>query len=152
MDANCFADIFAKAQDNPRFWEEMSILEFTESVAKRLESLNFTRMDLASKMEVSPAFITKLMCGNNNFTLRTMVKVARALNCELAIGLVPTDQPAQVSLSENSNIVRLHTMPELRPQDARDQFTLVRGTGTPQFVVSGEIVHPPENADLSVAA
>src|SRR6202011_380165 len=95
MDTNSFADIFAKAQENPRFWEEMAILEFTESVVKRLKSVNLTRMDLASKMEVSPAFITKLMCGKNNFTMRTMVRVARSLGCELTIGLTPAPWPVQ---------------------------------------------------------
>jgi transcriptional regulator with XRE-family HTH domain len=151
MDTNSFDDIFAKAQDNPRFWEEMSILDFTESVAKQLESLNFTRMDLASKMGVSPAFITKLMCGKNNFTLRTMVKVARSLDCELTIRLVPNAWPVQALLAENSNILRLPMAPDLH-QDARNQFTLVRGVRTPQLVVSGEIDHPSENADLAVAA
>ena len=156
MDTNSFADIFAKAQNNPRFWEEMSILEFTESVAKRLESLSLTRTDLASKLGVSPAFITKLMCGKNNFTLRTMVRVARSLGCELTVGLtpaaLPTASPVQVLPTENNSVLRLATPHELHLQDVWNQFTSVRSVGASRLVVSEEMDHPPQNADLALTA
>jgi len=156
MDTNSFADIFAKAQSNPRFWEEMAILEFTESVAKRLESLSLTRIDLASELGVSPAFITKLMCGKNNFTLRTMVKVARSLGCELTVGLTPAALPAaspvQVLSTESNSVLQLVAPRELHLQDVWNQFTSVRSAGASKVVVSEEIAHPPQNANLALAA
>ena len=65
----------------------MAIIEFTESVLEQLERKNMTRADLAEKMNVSPAYITKLIGGSNNFTLRTMVRVTRSLGCELKLSL-----------------------------------------------------------------
>ena len=80
-----FADIFDQSLQSDAFWEELAILGFTSSVLERLELLGLTKKNLADMLEVSPAYVTKLIGGNNNFTLRTMVKVARKLKCELNI-------------------------------------------------------------------
>jgi transcriptional regulator with XRE-family HTH domain len=78
------SSLFYPAKDSIVFWEELAILGFTESVLKRMDAEGVSQTDLAKKMGVSDAYVTKLMRGNNNFTIRTMVKIAMALNCELA--------------------------------------------------------------------
>lgn len=82
-----FAEIFDHARQSDSFWEEGAILSFTASVMQRLDALKMTKKNLADKLKVSPAYVTKLIGGSNNFTLRTMVKVARQLKCELNITL-----------------------------------------------------------------
>jgi transcriptional regulator with XRE-family HTH domain len=79
--------IFEQQEQSIGFWEEMAIIEFTEAVLEQLELHNMSKMDLAERMNVSPAYITKLIGGSNNFTLRTMVKIARSLGCELKLSL-----------------------------------------------------------------
>jgi len=37
----------------------------------------------------APAYVTKLLSGNNNFTIRTMTQVAQALRLSLKIRLTP---------------------------------------------------------------
>ncbi len=54
------------------------------------KSSGLTRSVLAEKIGTSPAYITKFLKGETNFTLDSMVKIAKALKCELAIGLFPT--------------------------------------------------------------
>jgi transcriptional regulator with XRE-family HTH domain len=44
---------------------------------------------LAEKIGSSPAYVTKILRGETNFTLDSMVKIATALGCELTIGLRP---------------------------------------------------------------
>ena len=78
-----FGPIFENVQETDLFWEQMKILEFSECIAERLEATGMNYVDLAAKMKVSPARITRLMSGSNNFTLRSMVKMARALGSEL---------------------------------------------------------------------
>lgn len=152
MDTDSFADIFAKAESNPHYWEEMAILEFTDAVAKRVESLNWTRVDLAAQMGVSPAFVTKLMCGKNNFTLRTMVRVAHALACELTLSLVPTTASIQGLPSESNSTLQLLTPTDLHLEDALNHFTSVSEPATSQVVVSNRISYPVQNAELALAA
>lgn len=129
MVTNPFDKIFEKARESDAFWQEMAILGFTEAVSERLASLDMSRTDLAQKLRSYPSFVTKLMRGKNNFTIRTMVSVARALGCELSIGLNPTltsavacgitEAPSQIiSLNqfvpnnENSSIFELVKSPD----------------------------------------
>jgi outer membrane PBP1 activator LpoA protein len=41
-----------------------------------------------------PAFVTRLVSGHNNFTIATMVRVARALDCEFRCHLQPAGTKA----------------------------------------------------------
>lgn len=82
-----FDSIFEQSYQSSTFWEELAILSFTGSVVERLEALGMTKKNLAEELGVSPAYVTKLIGGNNNFTIRTMVKIARHLKCELNVSL-----------------------------------------------------------------
>ena len=84
-----FTSISEEQKQSIGFWEEMAIIEFTESVLEQLELQNMSKADLAKEMNVSPAYITRLLGGSSNLTLRTMVRVARALGCEFGCHLQP---------------------------------------------------------------
>ena len=70
------------------FHEELAILKFTEDVISILNRYGLTYSDLAERLGTSPPFVTKLLSGRNNFTLKTMVKVAAALGCEFKSELI----------------------------------------------------------------
>ncbi|MBV8277743.1 MAG: helix-turn-helix transcriptional regulator [Verrucomicrobia bacterium] len=152
MDTDSFAPIFADAEDNDRYWEEMSILDFTESIAERLEVLGLSRTDLANKMGISPAFITKLMCGKNNFTIRTMVKVARALACELTVDLLPVESWPAASSLDHKTVFKLPVQPDLSPQDLLNQFTHALSGPIPGSAAPAQFDQRPENAEFAIAA
>jgi plasmid maintenance system antidote protein VapI len=82
-----FTEEFKKAHESVHFWTHFGILKFTEDILSRLESDGLSHTELAKRMGVSPAFVTKLINGKNNFTLRTMVRVALALGCETHVEL-----------------------------------------------------------------
>jgi len=84
-----FAEIFDRTRKSDAFSEEAAILSFTGSVMERLHALGMTKGNLADLLNVTPAYVTKLIGGSNNFTLRTMVKIARQLKCDLKINLRP---------------------------------------------------------------
>ncbi|MBI2510628.1 MAG: helix-turn-helix transcriptional regulator [Opitutae bacterium] len=69
--------------------EELAILDYTNEVVQRMNALNLSKGELARRLEVAPAYVSKLIGGSNNFTLRTMVRVARALSSELRFHLQP---------------------------------------------------------------
>jgi transcriptional regulator with XRE-family HTH domain len=48
-----------------------------------------TRSDLARRLGVSPAYITKVLRGNVNFTVESMVRLVRAAGGEVKIQVAP---------------------------------------------------------------
>lgn len=98
-----FAPIFEKSKQSDVFWEELAILSFTGSVLERLKTLGLSKMELADRLRSSPAYVTKLLNGRNNFTLRTMVRIARLLKSEVYIELraaVARTQSAPYALAQ----------------------------------------------------
>lgn len=87
--ANSIPGILSRAEKGQAYWEEAAILDFTEEVLSSMEKSGVTRTELAKRLEVDPAYVTKLIGGSNNFTLKTMVKLARALDSKLRFHLQP---------------------------------------------------------------
>ena len=77
------------ARETHAYRAEGASIRFTEDLVATMKSSGLTRSALADKIGTSPAYITKILKGETNFTLDSMVKIANALNCELAIGLTP---------------------------------------------------------------
>jgi len=54
-----------------------------------MKDRGLNRTALAEKIGTSPAYITKILRGDTNFTLDSMVRFALALDCELNFELQP---------------------------------------------------------------
>ena len=76
-----------RAKDNLEYWVEGAILDFTEEIVSLMEERDVSRAELARRMEASPAYVTKVLAGDTNFTMASMVKIARALDAEVRIQL-----------------------------------------------------------------
>ena len=74
---------------DPEFVAGLLALELNEDVVNRMEAQKLNRSDLAKKMAVSKAYITKLLQGHPNMTLKTIAALAVALNAEASITLKP---------------------------------------------------------------
>jgi len=84
-----FKEFFRKAEERLAYHVEGSILDFTEDLCRVMDEKDVTRAELARRIETSPAYVTKILRGNSNFTLASMVRVAFALGCEVRIHLAP---------------------------------------------------------------
>lgn len=84
-----FEQFFQQAEERPGYWIELAKLEFTEEVHARMKQLGTSRSQLAAGLDVQPGMVTRLLSGRNNFELATMVRIARALNCEFRSHLQP---------------------------------------------------------------
>lgn len=82
-----FSELFQQAEQHEDYWLAGAILEFTESVVREMERRGMTRTELAQRLGATPAYVTKILRGQVNFTLATMVKLARALDAELSVQL-----------------------------------------------------------------
>jgi len=66
-------------------------LLIVERLLDRMKALGLNRTRLAEKMSVSPARITTMMDGTNNFTIETLMRAADAVDAELEMAIVPKD-------------------------------------------------------------
>ena len=78
-----------KFRDDVEFLTESAILDFTEKIVDKMNKTGLSRAELSQKLGVSKPFVTKLLSGNPNMTIKTMVSIAHALECELNFELCP---------------------------------------------------------------
>ncbi len=75
-----YREMFQEAESHADYWIDGPISEFTEDLARLMKEQAVTRAELARRLGTSRAYITKMLGGNANFTLLTMVKLAMALD------------------------------------------------------------------------
>lgn len=86
-----FQGLVDKYKDDSEFIAEGLLIEVTEQIHKQLQTQNISRSQLAQKLSCSPAYITKLLNGAENLTLKKLVQIAQALNCSFDFVLLPID-------------------------------------------------------------
>lgn len=82
-----FQRLFDNARRSNTYWQESVILEFTEAVCKRLDDLKMSRAEFARKLGVSPAYITKILKGGQNYSLHSMFKICDVLNLKMHLNV-----------------------------------------------------------------
>lgn len=85
-----FKQLFEEARQHDDYWTEGLIVEFTEELARWMKEKKVSRSELAVRIGHSPAYITKALRGNANFTAATMAKLAKAVGAEVRIHLAPS--------------------------------------------------------------
>lgn len=95
MKPNSFQDLYRDAEGHDDYWIAGAVQDFTEAIFQRMESEGMSRSELARRLGTSPAYITKILRGDGNFTIATMVRLARALGMELKIELRSQESSAQ---------------------------------------------------------
>ncbi|MDL1965776.1 MAG: helix-turn-helix transcriptional regulator [Candidatus Desulfofervidus auxilii] len=84
---------------------EQTKLDFVIQIYKLMKEFNITQKELARKLNVSEAYVSKILRGDINFTIETMVKLTRALNSNLHIKVVPAYQDVRwFSVIKNKEI------------------------------------------------
>ena len=69
-----------RAKTRPDYYQETILLEVARRISDAMEEQDVSRADLARKLGVSPAYITKVLRGNENFSLQTLAGIAFALD------------------------------------------------------------------------
>lgn len=80
VDAERYRQMFQEAEQHADYWIDGPISEFTRDLDRLMKEKEVSRAELARRMGTSRAYITKMLGGNANFTLMTMVKLAMALD------------------------------------------------------------------------
>lgn len=97
-----FRKLFEEARQHEDYWTEGLAVEFTEEISRLMKEKNVSRSVLAERIGHSPAYVTKVLRGDANLTIASMVKLARALGAEVRVHLAAAgsrttwyDQPAE---------------------------------------------------------
>jgi plasmid maintenance system antidote protein VapI len=119
MKIKSFTKLFEEAKKRDAYWVADAIYTFTEELHNLAEHGNINRTELARRLGVSPAYITKLFRGNANFTIESMVRLARAVGARLHLHLAPEAQEVCW--------LNAHTMPRQKafPGFKADQYESV---------------------------
>lgn len=75
------AEYLQEVQDDPEFWTEHVLLELRTALLCRMKDRKIRRSELAEKMGKQRSYISKLLTGHHNSTLRTLVEACVALDC-----------------------------------------------------------------------
>ncbi|MBI5284266.1 MAG: helix-turn-helix transcriptional regulator [Chloroflexi bacterium] len=86
---------FREWEDDPESELYGVLLGVTEDIVRRMIEQKVRRSDLAGRLGTSRAYVTKLLDGQENMTLRTLVRVANALDMKVTTKLVPRERAAK---------------------------------------------------------
>lgn len=86
---NWFEGQFKEYENDIDYLTELKIIGFTERLVARMDEKGMSRVQLARKLGVSKSFVTKLLNGTPNLTIKTMVSVAQKVGCELDLDMFP---------------------------------------------------------------
>jgi transcriptional regulator with XRE-family HTH domain len=84
-----FKKLLAKYRGDPKYLTEDLLLNINEQLLKQLEQRGITQTAFAKMLGVSNAYISKLLNGNENLTLKQLVRIAHTLECNVDVALVP---------------------------------------------------------------
>jgi len=79
-------------QDEPlEYWVDAATFGFEDDLERLLERRGMSRAELAREYGSSTAFISKVLNGSTNYTLKTMARLGRAVGGVLQVRLVHED-------------------------------------------------------------
>ncbi len=105
--SNWFKEKLNEFQNDFDFRLEKLILDVTEKISKRIKQKKLSRVKFAEKLKVSPPAVTKILDGNSNFTLRTLLSLADALELNLKIDFQETVTVMQAGVEAASTYTYL---------------------------------------------
>ena len=95
MSATSFKMLFEQAEEHLDYWVAGAEIDFTEELAGAMEENGVGRAELARRIGSSETYVTKVLRGDVNLTLATMVRLGRALGMGLKLNLVQEDALAE---------------------------------------------------------
>lgn len=72
-------------QNDPAFELEVLLLEVNRQISSLMDDCGVRKSELAQRLGVSRAFVTKVLRGESNITLQTLVRIANALEAKFTV-------------------------------------------------------------------
>jgi len=78
-----FAALSREMEQSDTYQIEGAKVEIAEQIYLAMKQQDVSRAELARCLGKSRAYVTKVLQGSTNFTLESLVRIARALDCQL---------------------------------------------------------------------
>ena len=88
------AEFIVARKQSDSYWVESAKLDFSIEMEKKRKRAGLSYANIAEKIGSSAAYITKVFRGDANFTIESMVKLAKATGGKLDIKII--DENAKV--------------------------------------------------------
>jgi transcriptional regulator with XRE-family HTH domain len=82
----------ASAQETDEYWAEALKLEFALALDETRRAAGLSGAELAKRIKTSPAYISKVLSGESNLTIESMVKLVHAAGGRIRIEIVGKEQ------------------------------------------------------------
>jgi transcriptional regulator with XRE-family HTH domain len=94
--AERFANLVKKQKEDGRFQIEGAKVELAEQIHEVMENKKVSEAELSRRLGVSRAYVNKILQGDVNFTIETLVKIGLALGCKFEFQFVDNTAKADV--------------------------------------------------------
>ncbi len=91
MAIRSYRDMVSREQSGDRYWIESAKLDFAFGLNGLLKAKEIAQSDLAEKLGVSQAYVSKALRGDANLTIGSMVRFARAADAVVHIDVRPQE-------------------------------------------------------------
>ncbi len=83
--ARWFNSVINEYENDIDFQLEGVLIDINEQIIKLMIEKKMTRKNLADKLGCSKAYITRILQGNQNVTVKTLLQIAKALDVEFSL-------------------------------------------------------------------
>jgi len=87
-----FTGLLKEIRSRPGYMAEHLRMNFIADCLRLMKAQGVSRAELARRMGVSRAYVTKLLNGNANITLETLAKFSLALNANLHLAVTRAEK------------------------------------------------------------
>lgn len=95
-----YGSFIKRMEETPEYHAEIAAIGFTESLCALMAEREVSRAELARRLGTSQAYVTKILRGDANFTLTTMIRLVRALGADLQVSI--SSRPAATDEASRS--------------------------------------------------
>lgn len=81
-------NMLKQARKGVAYWSEHAVLDFTDAIERLMREQDVSRAELGRRIDTSQAYVTKVLSGESNFTVKSMVQLAHALDASIRIEVV----------------------------------------------------------------
>lgn len=86
-----FGGILSEAKRSDLYWAEAAKVSFALDLVQLMERRQLTNSQLAQKLGVKAPYVTKVLRGDSNLTIESMIKLVRALGGKLNLRVSEED-------------------------------------------------------------
>jgi transcriptional regulator with XRE-family HTH domain len=86
-----FEELVAELKNSETYDKEVLRSEISDQISRLMDSQEISNAELARRLGKSRAYVTKILQGNANFTLDSLVQIARVLGCKYVPIFLPVN-------------------------------------------------------------